>query len=61
MKRSELYKKANEYNDFEMIVFMLYAIKDKKKQLNAIMSVASDNEINEALVIIGKEERLTGG
>jgi hypothetical protein len=61
MKRSELFNKAKEFNDCEMLVFMLYAIRDKKKQLDAIMSVASDNEINGALALIGKEERLTGG
>ncbi len=61
MKRSEFYQKAKEFDDCEMIVFMLYAIRDKKKQLDAIMSIASDNEINGALAMIGKEERLTGG
>jgi hypothetical protein len=61
MNRCEFYKKAKNYNDCELLVLMLYAIRGKDKQLDAIMAIASDNEINGALAMIGKEERLTGG
>ena len=61
MKRAEFFAKAKNYSDCETLVFMLYAIRDKRKQLDAIMAIASDNEINGALAVIGKAERLTGG
>lgn len=60
MRRTEFYKKAMSYTDCEKLALLLYALKPEDR-LDALLSKASDNDINGALNRIGKEERLTGG
>jgi len=59
MNRMEFYQKAKTYDIMTLKLILVHALTRKDQVIDAILAKASDDEINKALHIAGKDERIT--
>ncbi len=60
MNRMEFYRKAQSYDIMTLKLILIHALTRKDQVLDAIIAKADDVDINNALRIVGKSERITG-
>jgi len=59
MTRPEFHKLLKSMDTLQVMMIMVHSLMSKEQMIEAIIAIASDCDINQALNILGREERLT--
>ena len=59
MKRPEFHKLLKSMDTLQVMMIMVHSLMSKEQMIEAIIAIANDCDINNALSILDREERLT--